>query len=173
VASDVLRLLAVGYLSAVASLLFWAHAPSLLGWTPRVVLSGSMLPAISPGDVAVVAPATPGPATLPVGHVVLVTDPSRSSGFYLHRLVRYDAGGSLVTRGDANAVDDWPAVPPSKVSGQLRLVVPAVGLPMIWWREHDWALLGGAGALTWGALVLASGLLRGGSAHRRTRESSV
>jgi signal peptidase len=166
----VLRLAAVGYLSAVSSLLFWAHAPSLLGWTPRVVLSGSMLPTIRPGDVAVVAPATPGPATLPVGRVVLVTDPSRSSGFYLHRLARYDAGGSLVTRGDANGVDDWPAVPPSKVSGQLRLVVPAVGLPMIWWRDRDWPLLGLSGALTWGALVLAFGLLRVGSGGLRTRE---
>ncbi len=161
---QVLRLVALGYLSAAGSLLFWSHAPQAVGWQPRVVLSGSMLPSVRPGDVALVGPATVGTAALPPGRVVLVRDPGRSSGFYLHRVVRYDAEGRPVTRGDANASEDWPAVEASRVAGQLRMVVPAVGLPMLWYRERAWAPLAVTGAGTWAALVLALGLVRRRSA---------
>jgi signal peptidase I len=155
-----LRLVALGYLSAAGALLFWSHAPQVVGWQPRVVLTGSMLPSVRPGDVALVGPAVVGKATLPPGRVVLVRDPGRSSGFYLHRVVRYDDQGRLVTRGDANASEDWPAVEPSRVAGQMRLVVPAVGLPLLWWRDGNWVALGLGGGATWAALVLALGLLR-------------
>jgi signal peptidase len=155
-----LRLVALGYLSAAGSLLFWSHAPQVVGWQPRVVLSGSMLPSVRPGDVALIGPAPVGKATLPPGRVVLVRDPGRSSGFYLHRVVRYDDQGRIVTRGDANITEDWPAVEAPRVAGQLRLVVPAVGLPLLWWRDREWPALALAAVLTWAALVLALGLLR-------------
>jgi signal peptidase len=155
---DVLRLAAFGYLAVAASLLFWSHAPQAVGWQPRVVLTGSMLPAVRPGDVALVAPAVVGRATLRPGGIVLVRDPGRSSGFYLHRVVRYDDAGRIVTKGDANPTEDWPAVEAPRVAGQLRLVVPAVGLPLLWWRDRDWPALAVAGGLTWTALVLALGL---------------
>ena len=158
----VLRLVALGYLAAAGSLLFWSHAPQVVGWQPRVVLTGSMLPAVRPGDVALVAPApaTVGKATLPPGGIVLVRDPGRSSGYYLHRIVRYDDAGRIVTKGDANPTEDWPAVEAPRVAGQLRLVVPAVGLPLLWWRDRDWPALAVGAGLTWTALVLALGLVR-------------
>jgi signal peptidase I len=154
------RLVALGYLAAASSLLFWSHAPQVVGWQPRVVLTGSMMPTIRPGDVALIGPATVGKASLPPGHIVLVRDPGRSSGFYLHRVVRYDDAGRIVTRGDANASEDWPAVEAPRVAGQLRLVVPAVGLPLLWWQDRDWPALAVGGGLTWTALVLALGLVR-------------
>jgi signal peptidase len=101
-----------------------------------------------------------GKATLPRGRVVLVRDAGRSSGFYLHRIVRYDDDGRIVTKGDANASEDWPAVDASRVAGQLRLVVPAVGLPLLWWQDRNWPALAVGGGLTWTALVLALGLVR-------------
>jgi signal peptidase I len=156
----VLRLVALGYLAAASSLLFWSHAPQVVGWEPRVVLTGSMMPTIRPGDVALIAPASVGKATLPPGRIALVTDPGRSSGYYLHRVVRYDGSGRIVTKGDANPTEDWPAVESSRVAGQLRLVVPAVGLPLIWWRDRDWPALAVGAGLTWTALVLALGLVR-------------
>ncbi len=155
-----LRLVALAYLSAVGSLLFWSHAPQVVGWQPRVVLSGSMLPSVRPGDVALIGAASAGKATLPPGRVVLVRDPGRSSGYYLHRVVRYDDQGRIVTRGDANASEDWPAVEGPRVAGQLRLVVPVVGLPLLWWRDHAWGALAAGAVGTWTALVLALGLLR-------------
>ena len=157
---QVLRLVALAYLAAAGALLFWSHAPKLIGWEPRVVLTGSMQPSVDPGDVALIGAATVGPASLPPGRVILVRDPSRSSGYYLHRLVRYDDQGRPVTRGDANPSDDWPAVEPSRVAGQVRLVVPRVGLPLLWWRDRAWVPLALAGGGTWGALVLALGLVR-------------
>src|SRR3954453_8376259 len=91
------RLVAVAYLSAVACLLFWSHAPMVLGWQSRVVISGSMLPTIRPGDVALVGAAAPDPGSLPPGRIVLVRDPSRSTGYYLHRVRRYESSGKIVT----------------------------------------------------------------------------
>jgi signal peptidase I len=155
-----LRLVAVGYISVAASLLFWSHAPMILGWQSRVVISGSMLPTIRPGDVALVGAATPGPSTLPRGRIVLVRDPTRSTGYYLHRIRRYEMSGKVVTRGDANRVDDYPAIEPGQVAGQLRLVVPLVGLPMLWWQEHEWFRLAAVAGLSWSSLVLALGLRR-------------
>ena len=38
--------------------------------------------------------------------------------------------------------------------------VPAVGLPLLWWRDRDWAPLVIGAGLTWTALVLALGLVR-------------
>ena len=157
-----LRLVAVAYLSVVASLLFWSHAPMVLGWQSRVVISGSMLPTIRIGDVVLVGAATPGPSTLPPGRIVLVRDPTRSTGYYLHRLRRYETSGKVVTRGDANPVDDYPAVDRGQIVGQLRLVVPLVGLPMLWWQQQEWVRLGALAALSWSSLVLALGLR-----HRR------
>jgi signal peptidase I len=156
----VFRLVAVAYLSAVACLLLWSHAPMILGWQSRVVISGSMLPTIRPGDVALVGAATPGPGTLPAGRIVLVRDPTRSTGYYLHRVQRYDTTGKIVTRGDANQVDDYPAVDPGQVVGQLRLVVPLVGVPMLWWQQHEWVRLGALAGVSWSSLVLALGLRR-------------
>jgi signal peptidase len=157
-----LRLVAVAYLSVAASLLFWSHAPMVLGWQSRVVISGSMLPTIRVGDVVLVGEATPGPSTLPPGRIVLVRDPSRSTGYYLHRLRRYDTSGKVVTKGDANRVDDYPAIDPGQVVGQVRLLVPFVGLPMLWWQQQEWVRLGALAALSWSSLVLALGLR-----HRR------
>lgn len=152
-----LRLLSLVYLVLVGGLLFWSHAPSLIGWHPRVVLTGSMGPGIRPGDVAVLGPAVPGPRTLPPGRVVLVEDASRPTGYYLHRAVRYE-GGRLITRGDANRSEDVPAVEPDRVAGELRLLVPRVGLPLVWWREGQVVEAGIAAAGTWLALLLAMGL---------------
>ena len=156
------RLACLGGLSAVGGLVFWSHAPALVGWQPRVVLTGSMAPVIQPGDVALVASAPPaervGPGTLPVGRIVLVDDPSRPTGSYLHRVARYDTAGRMVTRGDANQSEDVPAVDPARVRGQVRLLVPRVGLPLVWLRQGrrvDVALLGLG---LWAAFVLALGL---------------
>ena len=50
-------------LSMLVSLLIWSLLPAVIGWTPRVILSGSMEPRIHVGDVIVtreVPTATPG-----------------------------------------------------------------------------------------------------------------
>ncbi|MFN8080968.1 MAG: signal peptidase I [Kineosporiaceae bacterium] len=149
-----LQFVAVAYLTVVASLLFWSHAPSLIGWQPRVVLSGSMMPVIAPGDVTVIAPTRVGPATLPPGRIVLVRDATKTSGYYLHRLVRYEPSGVLITKGDANQNNDSDTVAPESIKGELRLVVPMVGRPVIWMQQHDYLALLLVAVGTWASLTV-------------------
>ena len=67
------------------------------------------------------------PRALVPGQVVLVDDPALPSGSYLHRVLRRDPDGRLVTKGDANRDEDHPSVPPDRVIGQMRAVVPSAG----------------------------------------------
>jgi signal peptidase I len=145
---------ATAWLSMLGGLLFWANAPALVGWQPRLVLSGSMRPGLSPGDVVLVA-GVGDPRSLRPGEVVLVADPDLASGSYLHRVVRREAGGVLVTRGDANRDEDYPAVAADRVLGRMRAVVPAIGAPVVWLRDGDWGPLGQVAAVT----VLSLGAL--------------
>jgi hypothetical protein len=158
-----LQLGSVAYLAAVGGLLWWSHAPMLVGWNPRVVLTGSMLPVVRPGDVALIGPAQP---PLPAGRILLVEDPSRESGTYLHRVVRHEGDGRLVTKGDANASEDHPAVDPERVEGQLRLLVPVVGRPVVWLHDRRYLPVGGSFVATWAALAFALGLREGRDGER-------
>lgn len=157
-----LQLASIAYLASVGGLLWWSHAPMLVGWQPKVVLTGSMLPVIRPGDVALVGPGDAHGEALPPGRIVLVTDPGRESGTYLHRVVRYEKNGFLVTKGDANPTEDHPAVDPDRVRGQVRLLVPVIGRPVVWLHDHRYLTLGGSLGLTWLAMAFALAL-RGGS----------
>ncbi len=156
---------AVAYLTMVASLLFWSHGPQLVGWHPRVVLTGSMMPVIQPGDVSVIGPAVVGPATLPKGRIVLVRDAEMRSGFYLHRVVRYDEQGRIITKGDANHTEDSAPVLAIQITGQLRLVVPLVGLPVVWLQNAQYVQVGLTLVGTWVSLVVIAG---GAGRSRRT-----
>jgi len=134
--------LAMAWLALVGGLLLWSVAPVAWGWQPRLVLSGSMQPDLKPGDVVVTSRLT-DPASLGVGQVLAVRAPDLASGSYLHRLVRLEPGGLVVTRGDANPTDDFPAVPVARVLGQARYVIPIVGRPVLWSRQgNPWPLAG-------------------------------
>lgn len=164
--------LATGYLTVVGGLLFWANAPRVAGWEPWVVLSGSMAPGLDPGDVVLIGEARPEPRTLPPGRVVLVADGQRSSGTYLHRAIRWERSGRLVTKGDANPSEDNPPVTPDRVLGQVRMVVPVVARPLVWARQGGGpqVALVAAGTLASLVLVLLPAMgpgLRGPAGGRR------
>ena len=164
----VARLAAVAYLSGLGGLLWWAQAPMILGWQPRVVLTGSMQPSVRPGDIAVVGPVRADGQKLPPGRVLLVRAPQLSSGYYLHRLVRYQ-DDNLVTQGDANRQEDHESVAPERVAGQLRLVVPEVGLPVVWLHDREIVKMAGAAGGTWLAMTLVLARRRPGRRHLRAR----
>lgn len=102
--------------------------PRVLGATPLTVLSGSMEPALSPGDVVVVRPVDPD--ELRTGDVVTVQPVSGDPTLVTHRVVQVDRDGAdvtgLVTRGDANGAADAPLVP-DQVMGRVAYSVPLVG----------------------------------------------
>ncbi len=109
-----------------------ATVPAAWGWRPNVVASGSMEPAISVGDVVLVASSRPN--QLRPGDVILADVAGQPGRTYLHRVVRIE-GGKVVTRGDANQSEDSTALAFADVKGETRLVVPVVGWPLLWLEQ--------------------------------------
>jgi signal peptidase I len=92
------------------------------------VLSGSMRPTFSPGDVAVTQPVPV--ASLRVGDVIAFYPPGETVPV-LHRITSIQTsptGMVVTTRGDANPVeDDWHATLEGTTAYRLVAVVPFVG----------------------------------------------
>ena len=99
-----------------------AVAPFIIGWTPHVVVSGSMQPTVRRGDV-VVAQWTDG-LGLHKGQLILFES---ERGLTAHRIVEVLPDGTYRTRGDANPAADSTPVRPRDVEGIARVVVPFIG----------------------------------------------
>jgi len=127
-------------LAVVLGLLVWSVLPLVVGWTPRAIMSGSMEPRIHVGDVIVGRPVDP--ATLVKGQVVTVVDPDHPAKTRTHRLLRRDAQGRLVLKGDANPQADSTPVLPAKVLGLAAIRVPYVARPVYWMAERSFVPLG-------------------------------
>jgi signal peptidase len=128
--------LARGVLAVMLGLAFWAAAPTVIGWHPTTVMTGSMMPRIHPGDVVVSVPVPP--ATIQLGKVILFDDPANPGELRLHRYFEKEPHGTLITKGDANGQTDSSPVERSAVRGVGMLRVPWVGLPMLWIHEGRW-----------------------------------
>ena len=155
-----LRAVAAGYLCALLGLVLWGSAPMAWGWRPTLVVGGSMGPTVHRGDLLVTALARV-PADLRDGQVIVFDGPDGRS--VAHRIAGRDSAGNLVTRGDANAEADSVPVPATRVRGVTRMVVPAIGRPVLWLREGSHLKLG---------LWLAVTVLAGGAAFQGRRPSA-
>lgn len=103
------------------------------GYTPVVITSGSMQPAIRAGDVVLLrAPGGDPPAPPSV-----VTFTSASGQLVTHRVIDTHPDGSFVTKGDANATADSTPVRSEDLAGVGRWLVPYVGLPVLWLRTGN------------------------------------
>jgi signal peptidase I len=152
------------YLSVMAFLFAWVVIVwAAVGWKPMVVTTGSMQPAINPGDIVLSAPPEPD-VQLDVGTVITFEDPARPGELITHRVESVNPDGTYVTRGDANSSADSYEVTPDELTGVGRLLVPAVGLPRVWLEEGRLLVLGG-----W---VVATVLAVWGALHRPRREES-
>jgi signal peptidase len=100
--------------------------------TVTVVASGSMRPALREGDVLVYRAADI--ASVGKGTVVVVDGDGQR---IVHRVVDVRAGGSLVTKGDANASVDTFAVSQRELEGTGVVLVPWIGLPRVWWQQRQ------------------------------------
>jgi signal peptidase I len=156
--------LALVVLGTLGGLGFWSVAPVAMGWRADVVLSGSMAPTVLPGDVVVGRP-TDG-HQVGAGELIVFEDPAAPGRTVLHRVVRRQGGGALVTRGDANAADDSTPVPPEAVVASPRLRVPYVGLPAVWLHRDEGHRLG---ILALALLGCAAPLLSDGRRDRGPR----
>ncbi|MFJ9030807.1 signal peptidase I [Streptomyces sp. NPDC102274] len=124
-------------LGSMIGLLVWAHFPVVaLGWTAGVVQSGSMRPALTPGDVVLYQPPERD-RTPAVGQIVLAQDPTRPSRLLTHRVHQVLPNNDLITKGDANATPDSTPIRPTALQGVARLCVPGIGLPVQLWRADQ------------------------------------
>ena len=122
----------VRLLLTVAALAFGllAVGPHVLDYRTMTMLTGSMAPAIDPGDVTVVTPLPVSDIT--VGMVIAYHIPVDDHHLVSHRVINVDraADGSVTvqTKGDANAaIDPWQATLQGDTAYQVRAVIPELG----------------------------------------------
>ncbi|MCA5923738.1 S24/S26 family peptidase [Curtobacterium oceanosedimentum] len=135
----VVATLARGVVATLLGLALWAAAPAVIGWQPTTVMTGSMEPRITPGDVVVSRPVGSGEIT--TGKILLADDPDQPGHLRMHRYVDDGPGGTLMTKGDANPQQDSTPLERSAVHGIGFLRIPFVGTPVVWIRQGQWAPL--------------------------------
>ncbi len=122
-----------------------------------VVQSGSMTPAINPGDLVVTT--TVSPTDVSLGDVVTFRDSTRSGKLVTHRVVTArprNGGVVFLTRGDANTgTERWSVRAQEKVA-RLWFRIPDAGRALA--LVGDPRVRGGLVAL--GVLLLASSAIR-------------
>jgi signal peptidase I len=149
------NLLAWVYIYLVGLLIIWVAIVAVsTGWRPVVITSGSMAPTLRPGDVIMVED---HPEELLGQRTIITFDSPRGDGELItHRLFEVLVNDSAyITKGDANPSPDTDRVSPEQVSGVGRLVVPLVGLPIVWIEQGKAAPLGAMAILSVAALAIA------------------
>lgn len=142
--------------TTMVSLFTWTVLPFSVGWSPSVIVTGSMGPSIVPGDIVVTAPIEP--EALRLNYVIRFKDPSNTHPYLMHRIIEIKDNGTLITKGDANQSPDSTPVPVGNVTGVARLRVPLVGLPAMWMRNGQFLQLGLALLAVAGAAWVLTGL---------------
>jgi len=101
-----------------------AVVPRVLGGAALTVLTGSMEPTFSPGDLVVAVPQD----SYAVGDVVTFQPVSGDPTLVTHRVVGVRVGDETryVTRGDANGADDDPILA-DQIMGRVVWHVPYLG----------------------------------------------
>ncbi len=121
-----------------------------------VVASGSMAPALRPGDVVVVKAMEID--EIGIGDIVVFDSGDHS---VVHRVVasatESDGRAVLTTRGDANSVDDSAALFSASLRGKGVVVIPWVGQIRLWIDGLDWPATVGM-VLALFVLIRSSGL---------------
>ena len=160
------------YLWLVVWLVAWAAVPALvIGWEPVLITSGSMGPSISVGDIVLLTE-PPDDELLAPGTVITFRDPVVPDALVTHRIDNVREDGLYRTRGDANGQPDPDPVHPADVVGVGRMLVPLVGLPVLWLRGDvvSFGLFVGG---TLAAIVAASTSHRAGAARTSRRRGEL
>ncbi len=155
------------YLFLIVGLVLWLLLPTLvLGWSPVMIASGSMSPAVRPGDIVLINEQV-ADEPLGAGTIITYIDPRQDrDGLVTHRIAETaltpeaDAVAEYVTRGDANTVNDAHPVPHDQIVGSARLLIPLLGLPVHWARSADHTNLSIFVLVTMTAITVASGTAR-------------
>ena len=124
---------------AIATLAIALIFPFANGWRTTTVMSNSMAPTLSEGDV--VAFSEYDGSRLGIGTIVQFEDPVREDSTITHRIIGYNADNTYETKGDANQGADSVKVATSSITGVARMVSPYAGLPHFWLATGQYLLL--------------------------------
>jgi len=99
---------------------------------PTVVLTGSMQPAINPGDVVLIQKSEG--ENIKTGDVIQYWT---GRIFIVHRVIEADeAAGKFRTKGDNNSVADSMLVSKEQIRGRVIGVIPKIGKISLWLRSN-------------------------------------
>ena len=116
-----------GLAVSVLLLLAVLVAPSLLGLKLESILSGSMEPYLSTGDI--IAMVKIAPEEIQVGDVIgfKVEGMDTPVCHRVYEMVDIEQGGGFITKGDANEAPDSWVVKPENLIGRVVFHLPSVG----------------------------------------------
>lgn len=101
-------------------------APKAFGYQIYTVVSGSMEPEIPVGSLTFVQQSAPEDTS--EGDVIAFYGALEEQSIITHRVVENNTlMGELITKGDANEVNDMNPVPYRNYIGKVRLSIPALG----------------------------------------------
>ena len=129
---NTIRIIAVSLLGLVLLLSLWQTAarvlfhqnpPYLFGYAQLTVLSGSMEPAFSAGDIVVIHKET----EYAVGDIIAFQD----EGVLTTHRIQENSPEGFITKGDFNNVPDMRVVPTGQVAGKVVLVIPKLGQALL------------------------------------------
>ena len=101
--------------------------PELFGWSRAVILSGSMEPSMSIGDLVIVH----REKEYRVGDIVVFD----SGGLSVTHRILEKAQEGFVTKGDANNVPDKELLSGNHIIGRVAVVIPMVGKAVLFLKN--------------------------------------
>lgn len=140
----ILPILILNIVFLVESYMYPDEVPGVFGITPMVVVTDSMDPTISAGDMIVDKKVEP--ETIKVGDIISFFDPTRRDHKVVmtHRVIAvYKASGELkfATKGDANNISDPIPVPAGNLVGVYRQTIPYLGSVVLFMKTPQGVFL--------------------------------
>lgn len=136
---------------------FHQELPDIFGYSQLTVLSGSMEPTFSTGDLLIIR----REKAYQIGDMITFWD---EGGLTTHRIIDEGEEG-FITKGDYNPVRDSRPVPVDQVAGRVVLVIPSMGRILLFLKTPPGMLL----FLTLGLLILLLPDLWDGIRQKRKR----
>ncbi|MDF2840976.1 MAG: signal peptidase [Clostridia bacterium] len=101
-----------------------SHVPSVLGFTPLTVVSGSMSPGIETGDMVIIQK---GNKDLRPGDIITYRLEDMLVTHRIKTVSDANAAEVFITKGDANGIPDFKMVERSQILGKYVFKIPMGG----------------------------------------------
>lgn len=118
--------------AGLASILIIWFCLGVFSYTPRVILSGSMVPVMNVGDVAIIHK-IPG-TEAEIGDIVMFPFGNMKVTHRVIAVQEEDGGRYFITKGDASGEPDGGLLAEKNVHGKVVMVVPKLGYLTLWLR---------------------------------------